>query len=136
MTVLSTLVEGEWITAFIVAVIGAVGSALIAYQRGRSSQPMTLQQPVPIVPTSKVFTPPTWDQFQGHHKRIESLEHTVSEMRRDQAIQFREFLQALSGQELRLGEKVDGLATTVHTRVDQVLKNCAFHMASQSSKRS
>lgn len=123
--ILSTLVEGEWITGFIVAIITAVGGAFVAYRKGQASQQISLNPPIPTVPTQKVTTPPTWDQFLGHDRRIETLEHTVAEVRRDQAVQFRELLEAGATRESRLSEQIGSSMRTIHARIDEVLKNCA-----------
>jgi hypothetical protein len=121
----ATLVDGEWITAFIVAVIGAIGGVWVAYRKGQASTSTRIDEPVPVIRTSRVSVPPTWDQHVELVHRVTSLEHTTAELRRDLAAQFRELLQAGGERELRLAEKLDGMARGIHHRIDEILKNCA-----------
>ena len=117
-----TLVSGEWITGLIVAVIGAVGSALVAYRKGAASVNETrLVPPVPEVPTRKVYHPPSWDQHQALTERVTRVEVSVDDLRKTVSGQYRELMVAASEREARLGEKLDGVARGIHERIDDLL---------------
>jgi len=118
-----TLISGEWLTGLIVAIIGAIGSAVVAYKKGAASvQEMTLKTPVPTVPMSKVSTPPSWDAHRALCDRVTRLEETTQELRRDMAGQYRELMQAGAQREANLSEKLDGIARGIHGRIDDMLK--------------
>lgn len=123
-----TMVSGEWITGLVVAVIGALGAAWArtkGKEQGRSETAVSLSEPVPTVPTRKVFSPPTWDQHRDLKERVERLEKVTMEIRKDLALQYRELLDAGAVRESRIIDKLDGLATSIHIRIDQQLKACA-----------
>jgi len=119
-----TLISGEWLTGLVVAVIGAAGSALVAYKKGASSaQDVSLKSPVPEVPTRKVSTPPSWDAHKALCDRVVALEAVTQELRRDMSAQYREILIAGGEREARLAEKLDGIARGIHSRIDQILSH-------------
>jgi hypothetical protein len=126
-----TMVSGDWLTGLIVAVIGATGSAMVAYRKGAAStaQPIALRDPVPTVPTSKVSTPPSWDAHKALCERVtrqesisNELRHDLSEVRKDMAIQYRELMRAGSERETNLSDKLDGIARGIHSRIDDLVK--------------
>ena len=122
-----------WITTFIVAIVGAVAAAW-AKTRGRAegrAEAVTLGEPVPTVPTRKVFSPPSWDQHAALVDRVSRLENTTIELRRDVALQFRELLEAGGQRENRLSEKLDGMARGFHSRVDRMMEVCAASRCGQ-----
>ena len=121
-----TLIPGEWLTGIVVAIItaigAAVGSVIIAWKKGNAEgrkQSVSVAEPVPTVPTRKVYSPPSWDQHQALMGRVETLEATTIELRRDQADMFRQILQAGAERENRLAEKIDHLIRKTHERIDQ-----------------
>lgn len=118
-----TLISGEWITGLVVAVIGAVGSALVAYRKGAASVTETrLASPVPEVPTRKVLTPPSWDAHRALVDRVSALESAYSELRRDTTHQYQELLKAGGERETHLSDKLDGIARGIHARIDEILQ--------------
>lgn len=131
-----TLISGEWIIALVVAIIGAVASGIINYQRGVASQQIRVSEPVPEVPIKKNYQPPTWDQHKGLEMRVTALEHTTAELRRDLAIQFRDLLQAGAEREARLSEKLDKMCATIDGRIDKMLENCRMIHSQTLTKRS
>lgn len=123
-----TLISGEWITTLIVAIIGAIGSAAIAYKKGAASATETrLASPVPEVPTRKVSTPPSWDAHRALVDRVTALEHISQELRRDMALQYREMMTAGAERESRLSDKLDGIARGIHHRIDEILSDHSQH---------
>lgn len=124
--ILATLIDGDWIIAVVVAIIGA-GGAVWAKAKGRAegrAETVSIGEPVPVIRTSRVKEPPSWDQHVELQHRVTALEHTTAELRRDLACQFRELLQAGGERELRLAEKLDGIARGIHHRVDEMMRNC------------
>jgi hypothetical protein len=126
------MISGNWI----IAVIGAVASAgalLIGKMQGRKeATDMTLRDPVPTVPTSKVYHPPSWDMHQALTHRVIKLEDGMTRMqdelqsiRKESGLQYVSLLQAGSDRELRIGEKLDAVASEIHRRIDKVLKSDA-----------
>lgn len=120
-----TMISGEWITGFVVAVIGAVG-AFLARQKGKAegrAETITLTDPMPEVPTKQVFSPPTYHQHEALAHRVTRVEVSVDQLRRDQQEQFTKLLQAGETRADRLAEKIDGVAVGFHRRVDQLLNH-------------
>lgn len=131
MTMLAeTMVSGEWLIALVVAVIGAVGSALVAYKRGvAAAGDVTLKSPVPTVPMSKVSTPPTWDAHRALCDRVKRTEDETAELRKDIAVvrhdldlQYRELLKAGAAREQSISDKLDGIARGIHHRIDELIQ--------------
>lgn len=121
------MVDGEWLTGITVAIIGAVG-AVWARSRGQAegrAEKVTLGEPVPVVPFQKINSPVTWDQHKGLMARVERLEITTLELRRDLAIQFRELLEAGAARENRLADKLDEIARSLHARIDKQMEVCS-----------
>ena len=118
-----TLISGVWITGLVVAVIGAVGSALVAYRKGAASVTETrLASPVPEVPTRKVLTPPSWDAHRALVDRVTALEAVTQELRRETSQQYHELLKAGGERETHLSDKLDGIARGIHARIDEILQ--------------
>lgn len=117
-----TMISGEWITGLVVAMIGAVGSAFIAYKRGAAAaQDVSLKSPVPEVPTRKVFTPPSWDAHKALMDRVTAVEKVTQELTRDLSAQYRELMKAGATREQNLTDKLDGIARGIHARIDEYL---------------
>lgn len=125
------MVSGAWVTTLVVAVIGALAAA---FTGGRKSARMTLEEPVPTIPTRKVSQPPSWDQHTALSDRVARLEHAQAEARREQAEQYRELMESQQQRELRLMEKLDGIARGIHHRVDEVIAS-SHHNPNPGSKR-
>ena len=119
-----TLISGEWLTGLVVAVIGAVGSALVAYRKGAAStaQNIALQNPLPEFPTRKVLTPPSWDAHRALVDRVTALEAVTQELRRETSQQYHELLKAGGERETHLSDKLDGIARGIHARIDEILQ--------------
>lgn len=118
-----TMVSGEWITAFVVAVIGAIGGVWVAYRKGQASATSTrLEAPVPTITTKREYSPPTYFQHHALDLRVGKLETCVDQMRRDNEHQFKTLLVAGEERMMRMMDKLDGVATGFHRRVDQLMK--------------
>lgn len=118
-----TLISGDWLTGLAVAVTGAVGSALVAYKKGAASATeTTLKSPVPVVPTQKVSTPPSWDAHRALADRVTRVEEATQELRRDISLQYRELMTAGSVRETNISDKLEGIARSLHARIDQIIK--------------
>jgi hypothetical protein len=116
-------VSPEAVGIIIASVITAlIGGGLLGKKVGET-QRIRLAEPVPPITTYKGTSPPTWDQHSVLRDRVSCLEHTVAEQRRDMAIQFRELLQAGGERELRLAEKLDGIARGIHHRIDEIMRD-------------
>jgi hypothetical protein len=127
-----TMVSGDWITNFVVAVVGAAGASLLAWKKGKAKgrgEKITLTDPVPTVPMSKVSTPPSWDAHKALCDRVtrqesisNELRHDLSEVRKDMAGQYRELMLAGAAREQSLSDKLDGIARGIHARIDKIIK--------------
>jgi len=128
-----TLISGEWLTGLIVAVTGAIGSALVAYKKGAASrQDVSLQSPVPEVPTRKVSYPPSWDAHRALCDRVglvetevvkcrDNFEAQLREIRREQSEQFIKLMQAGETRKDMIFDKIESMARGFHHRVDQLM---------------
>lgn len=123
------MISGNWI----IAVIGAIAAGIalvIGKMQGRKEATETrLTTPVPEVPTRKVSTPPSWDAHTALVDRVSrqeqisnELRHDLSEVRKDMAIQYREIMKAGSEREANLSDKLDGIARSIHARIDELMK--------------
>lgn len=128
------MVNVEAITAFAVAVIGAVG---MVWQRkageakGRAQSEVTISgQPVSV---KKVTDMPTWADIRGLERRVEKLEAHLETIRKEQSDQFKELLSAGHEREVRirdvvatsmasLSDKISRDIRAVHERVDELTK--------------
>jgi hypothetical protein len=123
------MISGNWIIAVIGALSTAAALVIGKLQGKKEAQEMTLRDPVPTVPTSKVFGPPSWDLHQALTHRVTTLENGVERVegdlksiRAENSLQYTSLLQAGSDREIRIGEKLDAVASSIHRRIDEVLK--------------
>jgi|GEM_PF-4709768 len=103
------------------AIIGSLIIALIGggYLGKRAADNrIRIADPLPVVTTRKQSTPPTWDQHAGLERRVTVIEQGQSEMRREMALQYREILESGGMREIRLTEKLEGIARGIHARID------------------
>jgi hypothetical protein len=134
MTLAETMISGEWITAFVVAVIGAVASGLVAWKKGEAKgrgDKVTLQEPVPEIPVKRVFSPPTFYRHQELVRRVASLENETKEhreyvegplrdIRRENGEQF---VKLMNAGEDRKDKIMDGFAkdmARIHERMNKI----------------
>jgi hypothetical protein len=110
---------------FLVAVLGALGifyARISGVQKGRKERSVQIESPVPTLSIQQSFTPPTWDQHLALEKRISTAERHIEELRNDQGKQFRDILEAGVERETRILDKLDSVARSFHSRVDDILK--------------
>lgn len=118
------MISGSWI----IAVIGAIAAGIalvVGKKQGRAEAAdnnVTIKQPVPTVPMSKVPTPPTWDAHKALCDLVTALEQVTKELRRDIAGQYRELMQAGAAREVNISDKLDGIARGIHARIDDLMK--------------
>lgn len=110
-TATDPLISGNWLIGVAVAIIGALSTAAVAIigklkVDEAKRQTVTLQEPLPEFPTRKVSTPPSWDAHRAVCDRVSRLEEAFGEMRREQAAQYRDMMQATNGIETRLIENI------------------------------
>ncbi|MFU8894017.1 MAG: hypothetical protein ACNA8L_10350 [Luteolibacter sp.] len=113
-------------------IIGAIITALVGggfLGQKITEKKMHLGSPVPEVPTRKITYPPSWDAHQALMHRVTHLEGDMLRMgddikaiRHEQAAQFKELMKEGSEREMRLGEKLEAIATDIHRRIDAKLK--------------
>lgn len=123
------MISGNWI----IAVIGALGTLLAAYfghQKGKLSQGVRLESPMPELTTRRATTPPSWDAHRAVADRVAVLEagllelrRETAELRRETSHQYQALLTAGSERELHLSDKLDGIARSIHARIDEILKS-------------
>lgn len=120
--------ESEQVSVTAVStIIGAVftGIGLLIgklMEKKRQQNSVKLEQPVPEVPTRKVFHSPSWHQFEGLTRRVDHLENEFHELRDEQKQQFTQILQAGAERENRLRDKLDDVARGIHGRIDEIIK--------------
>ena len=122
------MISGNWIIGVIGAIAAAVALVVGKMQGKQEAQRTRLESPVPEVPTRKISTPPTWDAHQALIHRVTHLEGDMQRMgddikaiRHEQAAQFKELMKEGASRELRLGEKLEGIAIDIHRRIDAKL---------------
>lgn len=109
-----------WVTTFVIAVITAVlGRAL----GKKEAQSMRLDEPVPTIPTRKVFNNVTWNDLQPIITRMDRLEKHLDEVRKEQSEQYKEILEAGSTRESRLTTHLDDVARAIHSRIDEMMRD-------------
>jgi hypothetical protein len=143
--VAQTMIPGEWITGIVVAIIGAVGSALVAYKKGAAAATLTkLADPVPEVPVRKVYSPPTFYQHQELVRRVsvieaeakdhrEHMETQLRDIRREQAEQFVKLMNAGEVRKDAIMESMNDMVRNFHSRVDQLIDGHRPHSPNRKS---
>jgi len=117
-------VSGE----LLVKIIGALFSGFVLLMGGRAigkkeAQGVTLQHPVPEIPFRKVSNPVSYDQHSALDARVGRIEAHLDRIERDQAMQYKQILEAGAERELRMTEAMISGLRAVHERLDQILTN-------------
>ena len=118
------MISGEWVVGACVALIPVIGAVWVKAKGAgvrEATNNVTLQSPVPEVPTRKVTTPPSWDAHQALRDRVTVIEHGLAELRRESTSQYQELLKAGGERETHLSDKLDGIARGIHSRIDEIL---------------
>jgi len=114
-------ISGQWI----LGVLGAIGTILgiiFGHARGKAAQRFSLEAPVPEVPFRKVDRPVSFDQHTSLEARVARIETHLDTIQRDQAMQYRQILEAGSERELRMTEVINHGLREVHARLDGLVK--------------
>lgn len=117
-------VPEEWLTAFVVATIGAIGAVWlkaksIGRSEGENSREVTIKdQPVKF---EKSQRPVSFDQHAALDARVARMEAHHDAMQRDQAAQYKQILDAGAERETRLMEFFGAGLREVNLRLDQIL---------------
>lgn len=118
------MISGEWLTTFVVAVIGAFGGLYAKARRdvrkATESRDVTVKDPVPEVPVKRVYSPPTFFQHRALEERVSRVEADQREMRRENAENFMKLMEAGETRQNRLIDKMDQMARSIHARIDQI----------------
>jgi hypothetical protein len=122
------MISGTWIIGF----MGALGTFLgivFGHQKGKAAQAVRLESPLPEMQTRKIYSPPSYDAHLAVAARVAVLEAGLLELRREMAdlrrettAQYQTLLQAGSERELHLSDKLDGIARSIHSRIDEMMK--------------
>lgn len=126
------MISGNWIIAMIGAIAAGV-ALVVGKKQGRAEAAdnnVTIKQPVPTVPMSRVTTPPTWSDHKALADRVMRTESDIlrvegelKEMRITSTQEFQALMHAGADREQRIGDKIDGFARAIHSRIDEILKH-------------
>lgn len=124
------MISGNWLIGAGVALIPILGGVWIKAKKAglsEASNNITLQSPVPTVPISKVYTPPTYWQHMEVVRRVDKLETGQEEIRKEMGEQFRKLIEVGEERKDKLMDKIDASAKGFHERVNQIVNE--FHHA-------
>jgi hypothetical protein len=118
---------------------GAVAAVLAVLKRRREAaqrNQVTIKPPVPEIPVTmtRKYNPPTFSQHMEAVRRIDRLEHSVGEIRREAAENYKELMLAGEVRANRLIDKMDDVARAFHARVDDLLANAPTKPKPPTSK--
>jgi hypothetical protein len=124
-----TMISGDWMLKLVAALFTGAALVLGRYWGKKEASEMTINSPVPEVPTRKVSTPPSWDAHVALSDRVtrqelisNELRHDLSEVRKDMGVQYRELIKAGHDREQNLSDKLDGISRSIHARIDELMK--------------
>ena len=138
-----SLISGDTVVTLLKTLFIGLGSAgaawIVAFNKGqkkekdRATNNITLQSPMPEVPVKRVYSPPTFSQHMAIVERVGKLEVKTEDLSKEiqevgtdiraaSAKQYVEILNAGHERELRIIDKLDGIARGFHERVDDLLK--------------
>lgn len=119
------MISGEWIIAFCVAVIGAIGGVYVKARKdglkSAESREVTLKEPVPPLEVGRKYSPPTFHQHMALEKRVSAMENDVRELRRDLAAQFNRLLEVGEERKDKIMASIESMTVGFHQRVNQIV---------------
>ena len=124
------MISGNWLIGAAVALIPILGGVWVRAKKAglrAATNNITLQAPVPTVPISKVYTPPTYWQHMEVVRRVDKLETGQEEIRKEMGEQFRKLIEVGEERKDKLMDKIDASAKGFHERVNQIVNE--FHHA-------
>lgn len=112
-------ISGNWI----IHVIGTIATAAALFwgksQRDRAKAAETETtikgQPIGVV---KHQQPVTWADHINLVRRVDRIDLHLDQMRKESSDQFKDLLEAASGRESRIMDKIDDVARAIHARID------------------
>lgn len=107
-----------WVSTFVAMVLAAVFKV-----QADKAKALRIEEPVPTIPTRKVFNNVTWNDLQPIITRMDRMEKHLDDVRKEQSDQFKEILEAGSTREHRLTTHVDDVARAIHSRLDDVIRD-------------
>lgn len=107
----------------VVAIGTAVGLVFKGMRARLQRNKVTLQDPVPDIPVTmtRKYNPPTFSQHMEVVRRVGTLEHSVGEIRREAAENYKELMMAGEARTNRMMDKLDDVARAFHSRVDDLV---------------
>jgi hypothetical protein len=117
-------VPEEWLTAFVVAIIGALGAVWIKAKssgraEGENSREVTIKnQPLQMTKTDR---PVSFDQHSALDARVARIENHLDRIERDAGQQYKQLLEAGAEREMRMTEYFGAGLREVHARLDALL---------------
>lgn len=106
---------------------GAVAAVIAAVRRRKreaaDKAQVRLEPPVPDIPVTmtRKYNPPTFFQHMEVVRRVNALEHSVAEIRREASENYKELMMAGETRTNRMMDKLDDVARAFHARVDDLL---------------
>lgn len=120
------MISGEWLTAFVVAIIGAIGGVYVKMRgevkKATETREVKLTEPVSEVPVKRVYSPPSFSQHMEIVRRVDALESDHRQLRKDMAENFLKLMEVGETRKDTIMEKIDDVAKGFHARVDQIVK--------------
>lgn len=125
------MISGDWVIKLVGALFAGAALVLGRYWGRKESEATRtrLDEPVPEIPTRKVYTPPSWDAHRALCDRVGRIEADLAriqeEMKEDRQSASQQYLALMAAgneRELRITEKIEGFARAIHGRIDDYLK--------------
>lgn len=113
------MISGNWI----IHVIGAISTAAALFwgkqQRDRAkaaeTETVIKGQPIGVVKHQQAVT---WADHINLVRRVDRIDTHLDAMRKESSEQFKDLLEAASGRESRIMDKIDDVARAIHSRID------------------
>lgn len=129
-----TQISGNWVLELIAKLFVGLGvlvtAVWAAYKKGQAApvSNLTLPDPLPEFVTRTASTPPSWDAHKALVDRVmrqeqisNELRHDLSEVRKEMAKNYRDLITAGQARETNLSDKLDGIARSIHSRIDDLM---------------
>lgn len=133
-------ISGTWVLELVTKIFGGLavlaGAVWAAYKKGQKAPATettaTLKEPVPEIPTRRVYSPPTFYQHQELVRRVslieaeakehrEHMEEQLRDIRREQSEQFVKLMTAGEARKDQIMENMNSMVRAFHARVDQLV---------------
>lgn len=116
-----SMIPGEWLTGFVVAIIGAAGAAWarrsgVADGKRQQGEVTISGQPIKM---QKEPRSPTWAEVQSLERRLDAVEKHLDSMRDAQSRQFQQLLEAGHARELRIMDTISAAVGALGAKLSQ-----------------